>query len=59
MPKVSEFGAYVGVVEEGIEVTILPRESDPTVYRGKGEKMAITYIYDTTGTKLKKMSYNR
>lgn len=60
MPKVGKFHLYVSNGHDAIEVTISPDYvGDIPPYSVPGDKMAVTYIFDTSGTALKKKYFNR
>lgn len=60
MPKVKDFGVVVDNEHDTIEVTVYP------AYKGQvppfsvpGDHMAVSYIFDSTGTRRISMYYNR
>lgn len=60
MPKVKRISPQVGSKDDSISVTIFPDRGPTTPKFGvPGGKMAITYIFDSSGSHLIKKNYNR
>lgn len=60
MPKVEDFHAEVSNGEGTIEVTVFPGHSgDIPPYSVPGGRMAVTYIFDSSGGALKDKYFNR
>jgi len=60
MPKVQKFHLDIVSRESTIEVTLAPDYvGDIPPYSVPGDKMAVTYIFDSSGAVLKKKYFNR
>jgi hypothetical protein len=60
MPKVLKFNLQVTKRDATVKVTIFPDDvGDIPSFSVPGDHMAVTYIFDASGTVLKKKSFNR